>query len=170
MTVAYQQALGLLPKMTQEERKNLRVALGQLRGTVVSPSASDKISADDWLFDGIVKELARRGLVYRLRDAAGIRRMAPNYEEDSMLVRGALEKSLKHGMPDFRPAHLTALGKASARCLANYIVSWKSQPQLGLKLMLVNAGRILEAVDNAFPSYISSGMVSVLVQRSSIQD
>jgi hypothetical protein len=170
MTVAYQQALGLLPKMTQDERKNLRVALGQLRGTVASSGASEKISNDDWLFDGVIKELARRGLVYRLRDAAGIRRMAPNYEEESMLVREALEKSLRHGMPDFRPAHLTALGKSSARCLATYITSWKSKPTLGLRFMLINAGLTLEAIDCAFPGYISSGMVSVLVQRSSIGD
>jgi hypothetical protein len=164
MTAAYQQALHLLPSLTADERKNLRVALGQFNGSAKSVVATS--SVDDWLFEGVLKELSRRGLVYRVKDAADVQRIAPNYEDDAAFVRSTLEKSLKQGMPDFRRIHLSALGCASARCLANYITSWRLQSPLGLKFMLTNTSKTFEAIDKSFPGYLQSGMVSVLVQRA----
>jgi hypothetical protein len=168
MSNEYQQILRLLPAVTPEERKKLKVLVGAFKGGKSVQNSSQErypngnVNANgDWLFEGIIAELGRRGLNYRAPQVTQSR--SENYEQDSVFVRTRLEQNLKVLVPQPKRAHFLALGSRSAHSLAEYISRWDTP--LGLKFMLNNVSRTFEALDRSFPGYLASGMVGVLVQR-----
>lgn len=158
MPTPLQQIQVLLPKLDAGDRKKLSLLLNKFSGGV-SPRASMNLEAD-WLFCGIRSELARRGLVYRVREISELRKIAPNYELDAEVVRVQLEKLLRVKLPQPKRAQLMTLGGVAARALTDYL---SPVATVGLKMALNNVGKTLEAIDTSFPGYMSCGMTYCLI-------
>ncbi len=107
---------------------------------------------DDYLLEGIHHELRRRG-VLELNRRLHLRQFPPNYVADSASVRAHLEKYL----PTLPPVEKAALGQLSARTLSHYLE--KSHTAVTPFNMLLRVSAIPLALDFAFPSYLSSGML-----------
>lgn len=168
MITPFQQIQGLLPRLDVSERKKLAILLGAFsgraslgKGTLGKPSAAAALEAD-WLFFGVMSELSRRGLKYRSRGAPDVARLAPNYTETSEIIRIELETALKIMIPQPKRAQLYMLGNVTARALAEYLEGGPSP--IGLKTLLNNIDKTLEAIDWSFPDYLRCGMIYCLVK------
>jgi hypothetical protein len=153
-----QQIQSLYHQLNSADRKKLRMFMDALPGGK-GASLMAPMPNDDWLLTGILYELSRRGMKYR-------HEIVPegNYAEDSEIVRSELTRLLGISIPDLKYVEQLALGKLVAKALANYLVNKKLN--LGLKVMLNNVGKSLEAIDASFPGYLASGVaVGFLVKR-----
>jgi hypothetical protein len=164
----FQQAMGLIPKLTADERRELKVVIGQFRGehSAASRGKPEKRvdgAAGDWLLAGIVWELARRGLGRSRIDATLVRRLAPAYEEAATEIRERLTKQLDKP----RQEELVSLGRVVARAIADHR---SPQTPLGLKFMLNNTRNALEAIDSSFPGYLAAGMLPYLLRPPKAKD
>jgi hypothetical protein len=130
-------------------------ALGSLQ-----PSKEAASPIEDWLLEGIFSELNRRGLMAGRVPLKRVKEIAPKYAVESERVRGLLMRGLR------RPPYvqLLSLGRVSARALADYLQSWAS---VSLQSLLQNAGKTPEALDASFPDYLSSGMLTYLINSGS---
>lgn len=157
-----QQIQGLYQTLNSADRRALRLFIdnfkGAKRSTGVAPKAADS-QARDWLLTGILTELARRGMPYASRNAHAVAGLASNYEEDAAFVRAEL--LLKLGAQGIKYVELLQLGNVVARALADYINSWGSV-HLGLKVMLRNVNKSMEALDASYPGYLKCGMLDQL--------
>lgn len=157
----FQQIQKLFPQLNSTDRKKLQILLSAFShgGGKAATKRGSTYHVDDWLFRGIVDELASRGLKYHTNSVAEINRIAPNYAEDSALIRSELEHNLRGRLPQPKYTQLLILGRSAAQALAEY----RSAP-LGLQWMLRNVDKTLEAIDAAYPGYISSGCIDHLVR------
>lgn len=153
-----QQIQSLYHRLSSADRKKLRMFMDALPGgkgaSLVAPKPNN-----DWLLTGILYELSRRGMKYRQGVIPEGR-----YVEDSEIVRVELTRLLNVSIPDLKYVEQLALGKVVAKALADYLVNKKLD--LGLKVMLNNVGKSLEAIDASFPGYLASGVAAgFLVKR-----
>lgn len=159
----FQRTVELVSSLDAGDRKKLGLLLSKFAGKPSGGIAPRPSLEADWLLTGILSELSRRGLVYRSRGGPDVRRLAPNYEIDSSIVRDQLKQLLRVSIPQPKQVELLKLGSVSARALADYL---EPVTAVGLKVLLNNAGKTLEALDRSFPGYLRSGMIYCLVQQS----
>jgi hypothetical protein len=163
----FQQAMGLIPKLTPDERRKLKVLIGGFLGGGAASRGKPEKRVDgavgDWLLAGIVWELARRGLGRSRIDAALVRRLVPAYEEAATEIRERLTKQLDKP----RQEELVSLGRVVARAIADHR---SPQTPLGLKFMLNNTRNALEAIDSSFPGYLAAGMLPYLLRPPKAKD
>ena len=163
MTVAFELVKSNLTRCTPEERQKLKMLIAKHPGTAATKAAVSVNEAQaDWLLQGILSELKRRGHRHHVQNYAEVRSICSNFEMSSFEVRRELEHQLMRRIPEPRRDQLLTLGFVSAQALAGYIQRWAP---VALKPMLQFSSRTLEAIENSFPNYIASGMVYVLIQR-----
>lgn len=167
MTAAFELVKANLMRCTPEERNKLKMLIARHPGTAVQKTAvSVNEFRNDWLLQGILDELRRRGHRHKIQNYAEVRKLCDTFEMDSTAVRRELEHQLARHVSDPRFDQLLTLGFVSAQALARYIASWDKGPPVALKPMLQLVNRTLEAIERSFPNYLASGMIYVLVQRN----
>jgi hypothetical protein len=123
-----------------------------------SPKASDAQSRD-WLLTGILSELKRRGLIADSR-AVDPARISASYGEASALIRAHLEKRLREDYPQVKYVELLALGQIVGRALFDHM-AWTGN--VGIRMLLNNVDKSLEALDESFPGYLQAGSLGLLL-------
>ena len=158
MTTAFSQVQALIPKLAPEERTKIRMLLTKHAGVKESRAAiSVNTARADWLLQGYLDELERRGQKYHVGGMAQIRVLCADYEMNAQAVRANLEEMLDEPSR----AELLTLGTLIAKAL---IRRFPKLP-IGLQPLLSVTGRALEALDDSFPGYIAAGMLSCLITR-----
>lgn len=127
-----------------------------------SPRTGANNLESDWLFQGVVRELKRRGLPAFVGSPAMLRSIAPNFELSSQEVRTYFEQKLSGDPKPPTRTELLALGAILGRSLAVHI---EPRMPVTLRTMLVNVGNSVEALENSFPGYLAAGMLDKLVRR-----
>lgn len=159
MTAAFAQVQALLTRLTPDERNKIKLLIAKHPGTAAKRSVAsfNEVEAD-WLLQGILAELRRRGHKPHIKDMSQIRGLCVDYEMTSQEVREHLEAMLPS---EVTAAELRTLGTITARAL---IDRFRNVP-IGLKPLLQLAGRSMEALDDSFPGYLGSGMIYWIVKR-----
>lgn len=125
------------------------------------PSVSKADNEDDWLTAGLIYELGREGLLYK---GINWHRIAPKeYDKISRSIRDLL---LERAQRQLTLPEKYALGRVAAEALIQMVRSWKFEDGefvLGLKSMLGQIGRTLEAFEHAYPGYLKCGRVGMLI-------
>jgi hypothetical protein len=161
MTAAFELVRANLLRCTPEERTKLKMLITRHPGTAAKKAAvSVNEVQSDWLLQGTLAELKRRGHKHYVESYAQIRSLCTNYELTSQEIREQLEQQVRKRIEAPTRSQLLTLGTVSARALADYIHAWSP---VGLKPMLQFTGRTLEALDNSFPEYLQSGMIGCLI-------
>lgn len=148
--------LGFIPKLEPEELqqvKNRITGFTSLGGGVLPPQTSNNYLGD-YLFDGCLFELRRRGLMRR--DGIIARNRIPsNYYEDAAEVRKLLAGHVGNKL---KPVELASLGRLLARCLADYLE--RGMVPILPKTLLQNISKVPVALDAAYPGYLEAGLLS----------
>lgn len=162
MLTAFDQVRSLIPSLSKIDRKKALMLLERFGGSDkgASSSRSESLQAD-WLLQGILKELGRRGQPSFNGGVVKLRGIAPNYELASQDIRAYYEGAILRPTP----TELNALGVVLGRSLAKYISSWQKSIPIALRPMLLNIERVPEALENSFPNYVAGGMLPMLVGR-----
>ena len=132
--------------------------LDSLGGT--PQGASQAAVSDDWLWSGIVEELVSRGLLSS-RAAVSLQQTKAfkSYQTKAEGVREVLLKAAP-GL-DRQKVVLQAFGRQVAACLMDSLSEWTVVTP---SLVLSKVDTIPSAVDECFPGYIASGLLSKLVK------
>jgi hypothetical protein len=145
--------LKLIPKLNPKEQLEIKQKLDfLLQGIKTHPNRP----LDDWLTEGIVTELVRRGLLHKGMDW---KRVAPSgYQQQSESIRTLLKAATRRPLT---AGEQYALGRLVARALADYL---QNTPGFGLKVMLQNISKVSEALENSYPGYLVAGMLGMLIK------
>lgn len=125
------------------------------------PSVSKADNEDDWLTAGLIYELGREGLLYK---GINWHRIAP--KEYDKISRSTRDLLLERAQRQLTLPEKYALGRVAAEALIQMVRSWKFEDGefvLGLKSMLGQIGRTLEAFEHAYPGYLKCGRVGMLI-------
>jgi hypothetical protein len=164
MTAAFEQICALVPKLDPEERRKLKMLVTKHPGGAEAKRTALSVNGlqADWLLQGILTELARRGHKHHVTSMAQVRGLAPDYELSSQEVREHLEGLVKRRIANPTRAELMTLGVAAAGALIDY---FGPRMPIGLKPLLGVVSRTTEALEGSFPDYLRSGMIYCLVRR-----
>jgi hypothetical protein len=165
MSPAFQTLLCQLPTFSQDELKQIKTRVSALLGSDAAVPIEDEFKLD-WLTEGILHVLKARGLMIGNLPLKQIKRMAPtDYAARCTRVRDFL---LKRESPAFQGPALTALGRKVAEALVEHIMSWNTKGKgIGLPLVLACIDKVPEALDAAFPGYLESGLLYLIVRPRS---
>jgi hypothetical protein len=153
----YQNIISKLPQMTKRQ-------LTELRRRVlffIDDKEAGGVTNEDWILHGIITVLNERGLGYMIPPHFRIRksRSFAGYETSADRIRTLLTDAI----PEMTVTEQRSLGVIAARALADYISSWSS---ISFDSLMRNVSKIPEALDEAFPGYISSGLIRyIFIQR-----
>lgn len=158
--IALKQQLSNLPP---EELKQLRAYIGaRLQFVTEAPPAtkgSGHAYPGDYLLDGIAYELSRRGIAPMSGKSIPTRVLPADYPNQSAETREYLE----HLLPALKPADRVALGRIAAYTLAEWLI--KVHIPVALRTMTSNVRKMPAALDDAFPGYLSAGLLSMVWRR-----
>ncbi len=153
MSKILDEVLARLPSLSAKERE---IAGHRLLALAVTDVPKNE---PDWLFDGIIKELQRRGILgtYRvtLRDAG---ESAQTYSYYAGAVKTALLEGIRYKP---KPPELISLGALAARALADDLEHGPAP--ISLKVLLRNTDRIPSAVEKSFPGYLGCGLLGQVI-------
>lgn len=120
------------------------------------------IENEDWLKIGILSELTNRGLDgrdFRIKKDSSF----ASFNTQSENVRSILLKAVE----PLTAVQCRALGGVAAECLAKYILTWRHEGksfEVTRETMFRYASRIPQAINWAFPGYLESGLLGVLIK------
>lgn len=142
-----------LPRMTRAQLEDVR-----RRAAFLLQSRSDQpgVEEEDWLLRGIVIELGRRGLdnrPFRIKKATSF----ANYQTQSENVR----ELLLQAAPGLSAVRRFALGEVAGYELAGYL-----RLEINRDTMLTNISRVPEAIDKAYPGYMASKLLHLVVPNA----
>jgi hypothetical protein len=143
----------LSPTDLQKVIGKAKLALALDGKGVVVEEPPEEAPTEDFILEGIHRELRRRGLLGR---AGRIhkRKIPQSYVQTSYQVRRYLGESL----PNLRAIERVALGQLAARCLADWLeVRGK---QVTVSSLLYRVSDIPSALDYCFPGYLQAGLLS----------
>jgi hypothetical protein len=117
------------------------------------------VEDEDWLLAGILAELRRRGL--ESRDTFRLKKPASyaGFQTQSENVR----ESILAATPGLSAVRRRALGEVAARSLADFLASWPVE--VNRDNLLRHVGRVTEALDWAFPGYLTAGVLGLVVGK-----
>lgn len=147
------EVLRRLPKLSSSDLDQISSRISFLRDTSVSASPAEY----DWLMEGFMSELRRRGL---WSGALAPRKsvIPGSYAKASAEVRAYLLQNLK--TVKLRPMELSALGTLAGSALVDYLT--KARVPIGVKTLLLNADKVPAALENAFPGYWAAGLLAFI--------
>jgi hypothetical protein len=155
MAGSYDETLSNLPKFNRRQLEEIRrrcAFLLQQKST-----KHETLEDEDWILEGILIEIRRRGLGpppgFRIQRHSSY----ANFSTQSANVRELLVKTI---------SNLTAterrfFGEVAAKELARYI-HWKD---ISLNVLLENVSLVPQALEKAFPGYLTSGMMGVMLRH-----
>jgi len=155
----YQEVLNSISFFNLKQLEELRrkaLFLIQLRSRTKSSGVKDQ----DWLLAGILTELTYRGLLsekdrFRIKKSTSFR----GFQTKSEKVRELLEEAA----PRLKDVEKIALGQICGRELAHYLAY--NGNDVSLHLLLEHVDLTLMAIDKAFPDYLQSRMLGVIVNQ-----
>jgi hypothetical protein len=155
---ALAQILKLLPQLKPAEQIEVQSKLGFLMMNLSEPK--EKPGTSDWLAEGIVYELDRRGLAFK-RLHGYWQKLAPiRFDKVSLAVRGSLERGFDKPLTE---PQKYVLGRVVAMALVDYLANkWNARP-LTLKSVLEAVPDTLAALDESYPGYLAAGMLGRLI-------
>lgn len=150
-----------LTGLNRKELEEVRVRcalLIQTKTTAYTSSLEDR----DWILDGIILELRNRGLAnetanFRIRNSKSFK----GYQTKIEKVKGLLDKA---GALEFTITEKMFLGEICAYELCNYLSHWNNL-DLTLTSVLERVDYIPHALDKAYPGYLASNMLKLLMLR-----
>lgn len=149
----------LTPLQVQELLDRLKI-LKKMPSSFVGP----EVDAGDWLFDGMVLVLKEKGLI----NPSAIRgiRMGSAYRSFKKIspeMRRAIERIAKQQLKSSQLSTVRCmqLGVMVSRCLAAWCEKRKITP--GLTILMNNAHRWLEAIEESYPGYLGSNMLPLIL-------
>jgi hypothetical protein len=157
----FRELVGKLPLLTKAQMTDVRRRLGFLIGGASEGQQSD------WLLEGVLSELRRRGLGHMVPPSFTIRKSNSyhGYETQADRVRLVLTAAV----PNMTLPETMSMGAIAAKCLADFILTWKRDDggkfEVSLETMLHNIHQVPAALDAAFPGYLESGMMGFLLRR-----
>ena len=149
-----------LPKLGRPDLEKVRQRAVFLLG-VAAPTTKGAPPEQDWLLDGIISELRRRGLWART-SVIPVKMLPEGYANKSAVVRLHLSKGLTK--PNLRPVERMALGRLAAAALADYLT--KVQVPVGPKTLLNNIDKVPLALEESFPGYWAQKLLGFCVKVS----
>ena len=145
--------LNHLPKLDIEELMKVKSKLGaslSLSGGKPEPSVTE---IDDYLFNGIMVELRRRGLLGRNSIlTSGI--LSVKYRQSSAQIRALFKEQLG----ELKPVEYAALGQLAAKALADYLE--QANVTIGPSVLVNNIEKVPQALDASYPGYLEAGLLS----------
>ena len=146
--------LMIIPTLKPDEQLEVKKRVDFLLSSILThPSRPVQ---DDWLTEGIVTELIRRGSLHKGMDW---KKVAPKgYNKSVENVREFLSRAVRKPL---NTAEKYALGRLVARALSDYLAN---TPGFGLKVVLQNVNKVPEALDASYPGYAASGMLGMLIK------
>ncbi len=152
----HQQILTALPTLNRQQLEGIRQRASLLLQHRTHKNES--IEDEDWLLAGILTELKHRGLSnyqnFRIKKSSSF----AGFQTQSETVRILLEQ----GAPGLNLVERRFLGEIAGYELANYIKGWTD---VSLYTMLENVGKVPMAIDHAFPGYLASKMLWVVIRH-----
>lgn len=145
--------LKLLPQLKSDEQLEVKKRVDYLLEQI--PYATTR-PADDWLTEGVVSELVRRGQLHKGMDWHKV--MPKGYKKTVEATREFLLKAVRRPL---NTAQKYALGRLVARALADYL---ENTPGVGLRKMLQCINNVPQALDASYPGYAASGMLGLLIK------
>ena len=151
----------LTPADLTKVRNKTRVLLS------LSGSSSDVSSYDfdeDYLADGIVRELQQRRLISQNATRESLKyhlKEFPEYARASIEVRALFDTHLP---PNLAYNEKSAFGWIVAEALAAYLESWSKPKQVSDWTLMRYISEAPAALDRAYPGYLKSGMLFMLIR------
>lgn len=157
------QVLDLIKDLTSPELEIVRKHCAAYAG--IGPKKRIPISEvrEDWILDGILHELRRRGLGETIPGEFYIRNKQSfaGYAERAERIRTLFETSNRMYWLTSTTATKISFGRMCAQLLAKKVDEFAP---ISLDTMLRNVGLIPEAFENAYPGYISSELLPMLIK------
>lgn len=162
-----------IPKMDLEQLDKLADKIKIARNLLV-PEERESEDTDDWLLQGILKELRRRGLLSPKQRPRLAGDLLARYNEWAPGIQEALIQGFQvprkyrlqiglPALPEPQPHELALLGSLAAQAMADDLAG--SPAPLCLHTMIHALPRALGMVDKSYPGYIAAGMLGMLVRR-----
>ena len=141
-----------LPKLTKDQMSDLRRRVLFLMGDI------GNVASEDWVLHGIMTVAQERGVGHMIPPNFRVRknRSFASYETQADRVRVLLSDAI----PKMTVTEQRGLGVLAARALADHISGWSP---ITFDALMRNVAKIPEAIDWAYPGYIESGMLSLVL-------
>jgi hypothetical protein len=157
----FEELIRKLPQLTKAQMTDLRRRLLFL----IDDKERGGVANEDWILHGVVTVLNERGTGHMVPANFRIKksRSFAGYETQADRVRTLLSAAI----PNMTVTDQRAIGVIAVRALADYISSWS---EITFDTLLRNVAKIPEAIDAAFPGYLSAGMLGFVLksQRESV--
>lgn len=156
---ATRDACAAVPRMSDAEFRRLEACVAARRGVgrLVNQSTAPGAGGVDWILVGIEEELRARGLLGR-RARLPVDVVCPKYRRLVAPATTTLREALG---PAAREAEVAALGRLVGECLAYYLE--RRNIPVCARAMLLHSVDAVAAVDAAFPGYVGSGQIGLLI-------
>jgi len=163
-----EQIVALLPKLTAAERGEVLTALKFLGTLAETPRGSGGVKhpePGDFLFEGIVEYLKKEGLVsgknvsYDLQRRDAYKQFKLKWESQRMYIARLIKQSSGGTRYNYQVAFICAAA------LADLL---RKKGIFSVSAMLSQIDKIPEALEDAFPGYVSSGMFGFILNRKEL--
>jgi hypothetical protein len=145
--------LEVLPRLNYDELKQLKLKVGAKLSLSVGGSSPPTQTQSDYVKDGIITELRRRGL---LGTAKGLSpRQLPN---DFDAASAEIQEFLAGHVGVLSAVRYAALGQLAARALASFLEN--QGKQVTAWLLTTSVSKIPQALDAAYPGYLEAGLLA----------
>lgn len=149
MSSVFKTVIKALPQLKPDELKQVRNYLDACE--TLSPNNSE----DTWLLDGLVYELARRGLFC---SDVQQQNLFKGYKRQITVLSKMLLAAVRFPVSSTQKA---GLGKLVARAFADYFAD---RSDLSLPVLLQNLHALPVALDRSYPGYVAAGRLGALVK------
>lgn len=119
---------------------------------------SRELTSDDWLLDGIITELRLLGIPVPGLDKITHHNQFRSFSEKSAALRTVLEEQGITTRTEKRQ-----LAKIVSKCLIEYL---RGFTEISLMNMMTFIDHIPQALERAFPGYLSSGMLPFVIGKT----
>jgi hypothetical protein len=141
--------------LTPADRRKIVLAIKAQDGDAPVGRGPDQ----DWLLSGLERVMLHNQIIMTPLSRKAITALAPAFPTNSKLIRGEL---VRHYKPNPTPTELLALGRITAACLFDYLKEFF--PSIDAALMLKRIDHVGIALNAAYPGYIQSGFLPVIVE------
>jgi hypothetical protein len=151
--------LDILPHLSRKELELVRQRAAFLLQAKTS-RGRESVEEQDWLLEGVLHELRKRGLEKQIPHNFRVKssKSFAAYQTQAERVKGVIAEAIGGATP----VELKQVGIIAAQCLADYI-TWN---EISLETMLHNIGKTPKALERAFPGYIASGLLYLILKAS----
>lgn len=155
--------IAALPKLSAADRAEVQTAIKMLGALDGGPEPAAPSVGDDWLLSGIATYLVRRGLLPESKALFELKRRNSYQQYLQKLPSLVLFLTRLEQENRLTKRHRITVAFLCARSLGSML---ERRNYFSVSAMLSQIDKIPEALDEAFPGYIASGMFGFILQRS----